>query len=62
VELLGFKIDLSLGEFSVPALKIDRLKLILANAIHTRLFTAKELVSLIGKLYLCPQPSAQLPN
>ena len=50
IEWLGFYIDLALGEFSVPTGKISTLKAKLSKAKQKRLFPAKQLASIIGKI------------
>jgi len=50
IQLLGFQIDLALGEFSVPAKKISVVKSKLAEAKQERILPAKQLASLIGKI------------
>ena len=50
MEWLGFQIDLSVGEFSVLASKIDALKLRLLEVKDAKCIPARKLASLIGKI------------
>ena len=50
IEWLGFQIDLSKGEFSVPVAKIDALKSKLIKIKGAKCVPARELASLIGKI------------
>ena len=50
IEWLGFLIDLSVGEFSVPASKIDALKSKLLKTKEAKCVPARELASVIGKI------------
>ena len=50
MEWLGFQIDLSVGEFSVPASKIDALKSRLLEVKNAKCIPARKLASLIGKI------------
>lgn len=50
IEWLGFRIDLSLREFSGPASKIDALKLKLLETKEAKCVPARVLASLIGKI------------
>ena len=50
MEWLGFLIDLSVGEFSVPVSKIEALKSKLQEAREAKCVPARQLASLIGKI------------
>ena len=50
MEWLGFQIDFSVGEFSVPASKIDALKSSLLEVKDAKCIPARKLASLIGKI------------
>ena len=50
IEWLSFYTDLAIGKFSIPAQKIAALKAKLSEAKQKRLFPAKQLVSIIGKI------------
>ena len=50
IERLGFQIDLSVGEFSVPVPKIEALKSKLLKTKEAKCVSARELASLIGKI------------
>ena len=50
LEWLGFKVDLSVGEFSVPSPKIDALKRKLLETQKMKCVPARQLASLIGKI------------
>lgn len=50
MEWLGFQIDLSVGEFSVPLFKIDALKAKLLEVQEARYLPASQLASLIGRI------------
>jgi len=50
MEWLGFCIDLTLGEFSVPAQKISALKAKLLEIRQERTLPVKKLASLVGKI------------